>query len=731
MLVVALMLVLPVAVPGVDGAYRQIETRTEEVTGSTVVMIAPAVGELPDGTLQGVGMQMEATVRDGSGGVYVETRPLTQIDMQGSARLAATMATAISGEEMRDHDFFVTMRSPAPAVGGPSAGAAMTVAFTALLLDLPVRDDVVMTGMINPDGSIGAVGGILEKAEAAHENGAELFLIPEGQGIVRRTVREVSDEGGWFPTVGVREEQVDVVQYAEEQWGLTVREMSDVYEAIEATTDHRIERPEPPETPGPPLFQDVMEAAATEQVETADARLADLRGRIAESPAPARIAEQLGALLDQAEEALDRAHAAIDSGAAYTASSRAFQATVALGTVDLWLQTIEAPDDRAFLQARGERAADQLDEARDNSSEMSPDTVSSLEAVGAAQVRALEAARLIDQAESALADDRLPETVEALAFGMARIASVEWWLGLAADLSEKEQAAGLQADPRDLASDYLSIAQQAVIYAQVLLSQTGTDPATGRLLQESVRSLEDAQRARQQGLHVGALYLAMEAQVAGHAALSLVGAASDPAVLEDRLARQRDRAFIQIAATRDHGAEPFLAVSYAEFAGSLSEDQPLDALIMYGNAATIAATSGALATGDVCGFGPASCDVQRPFLQRVAVPGPDPWTAYLALATVLLGFMAGVLVTLVVLQAKERRDVGHPARGPTTGPAASAGAMAAAARPHPARPAPRRRPTASIAGHPMPRPVVPRGIPGRAVYEGRARASLPPATNHK
>ncbi len=41
-----------------------------------------------------------------------------------------------------------------------------------------VNPKVMMTGMINPDGTIGPVGGILEKASAAASVGAKLFLIP-------------------------------------------------------------------------------------------------------------------------------------------------------------------------------------------------------------------------------------------------------------------------------------------------------------------------------------------------------------------------------------------------------------------------------------------------------------------------------------------------------------------------------------------------------------------------
>ena len=38
-----------------------------------------------------------------------------------------------------------------------------------------------MTGTIDPDGTLGQVGGIAAKAEAAAEKGAAIFIVPDGQ----------------------------------------------------------------------------------------------------------------------------------------------------------------------------------------------------------------------------------------------------------------------------------------------------------------------------------------------------------------------------------------------------------------------------------------------------------------------------------------------------------------------------------------------------------------------
>lgn len=687
-LAVLFLLVGPAVALPTLGQYQQPRESADRVSSQSLTLLVPAVGELVDGTLIGVTMQMEATVRDGSGGVFVDTRPLTQVDMQGSARLAASTAAALSGADPREHDFFITIRSDTTAVGGPSAGAAMTTAFTALLLDLPLRDDVVMTGMINPDGSIGPVGGILQKAEAAHDAGADLFLIPQGQGVVEQVERTVTGDG-WFPTVEETTTRIDVAEHAEAEWGLEVREIADVYEAVEYATDHRVARPEVPEVAVSDVFLNVMGDAAASQLAEAEtaygAARSGLDASTLQTDAPATF-DSLDALLGRARERLDSANASIDAGSPYSASSLVFQANLETREVSIWLDALAADDPRAFVTDYGEGLSDRLDATSAEAANADPRAASTLEAVGAAQVRVLEARRLLVAAQSAHEDDRLADAIDALAFSEERRRSVEWWLGLAEDIRRGTGSSGsvLSADVATLASEFQGIAQEALAYAQVLIGETGATQAQARIMQEAAANLADARTAAQDGLHVGALYLAIESRVGAHTALSLVGSED---LIDQRLARQRDLALIAVQATRTAGAEPFLAVSYLDFGETLSATQPVDALLMYGNAAAIAATSGALASGDECGFAGVPCRSTVPDVTRVRVPGPDPWTAYFALATVLLGFMAGLLVALVGTAAQRRRardaDTGSPP-GPGT-PIAPGASPVRARRAAPAR----------------------------------------------
>jgi hypothetical protein len=64
---------------------------------------------------------------------------------------------------------------------GPSAGAAMTVGFIAVMKGEPIQRGIAITGTIEPSGRIGPVGGIADKIRAAAREGYRTVLIPQGQ----------------------------------------------------------------------------------------------------------------------------------------------------------------------------------------------------------------------------------------------------------------------------------------------------------------------------------------------------------------------------------------------------------------------------------------------------------------------------------------------------------------------------------------------------------------------
>jgi len=62
---------------------------------------------------------------------------------------------------------------------GPSAGAALSLAIYSLLTNKKIKHDIAMTGEINLEGNVTAIGGLEEKLEGAKRAGVKLVLFPK------------------------------------------------------------------------------------------------------------------------------------------------------------------------------------------------------------------------------------------------------------------------------------------------------------------------------------------------------------------------------------------------------------------------------------------------------------------------------------------------------------------------------------------------------------------------
>ena len=70
------------------------------------------------------------------------------------------------------------------SIGGPSAGLAFTLTLIDELTEgeLTGGGDVAVTGTISLDGTVGAIGGLRQKASAVAQTGVDVFIVPAAQG---------------------------------------------------------------------------------------------------------------------------------------------------------------------------------------------------------------------------------------------------------------------------------------------------------------------------------------------------------------------------------------------------------------------------------------------------------------------------------------------------------------------------------------------------------------------
>ncbi|MEX2433526.1 MAG: S16 family serine protease [Acidimicrobiia bacterium] len=152
---------------------------------------------------------------------------------------AATVATLLTGSPLGGNEITFDLNG---RIDGPSAGALMTIGVLSLLRGDKIKKNITMTGTINPDGTVGPVGGIPYKVDGVVEAKKTRMLIPIGQ-------RNSPDDTG---------APVDVVDLGLEK-GVQVSEVADIYEAYEEFTGNELPRPQGGDVELSPRAYDALE----------------------------------------------------------------------------------------------------------------------------------------------------------------------------------------------------------------------------------------------------------------------------------------------------------------------------------------------------------------------------------------------------------------------------------------------------------------------------------------
>jgi len=125
-------------------------------------------------------------IPSGEGIVSIDVKNVEfETGFQDSVRTAVTVASEYSDVSVSDKDIIIRVVNDFNGglirLDGGSAGALITGMVAAGLMDEEIDSSVLITGTIKSDGTIGNVGGLDEKADAAADFGAEVILVPEAQ----------------------------------------------------------------------------------------------------------------------------------------------------------------------------------------------------------------------------------------------------------------------------------------------------------------------------------------------------------------------------------------------------------------------------------------------------------------------------------------------------------------------------------------------------------------------
>jgi len=545
-----------------------------------VTVYAPAVSQATSGYM-GVISTITVTVQEnGSGRVFVDTLPLTDVDMQGSARLAVKVARALVKTDTRPHldpdtcDFFFVVRTTSPMIGGPSAGAIMTVAVIALLQNWTIDNSTVMTGMINPDGSIGPIGGIPYKIDAAYSVGAKRFLIPKGQTTYTEIVTEYQTINGviWQNTYPVTR---NVSEYAQRNYGMEVIEVEDINDALLLLTGWTFPVGESTDKITTEDYIRAMEPLATTLLDEARESHQNASNLFNTTTIPNRYPNyyrnQVTDFLNAATDRLLESVHWYDQGVYYTSTSKSFQSLIDSLFVRYACHYFSSENPEEFVQS----LINQTLQSYQNKSQLARTAeirgMVTLQCVGAAQRRINEAASYLSEANASFQNTDYLTALYKIAYATQRIDSVRWWLDIAIPFHDSGEIN--ESLIKTLAEEYISDAQQAIVYSEIIVSELGS---TSTNLNDAKNLLSTARVEQQNGYFAAALFVSFESLVKANLALELVDG-----VTNQKLERARERASASITESRNMGIEPVLAVSYYEYGQSLANESSVDSAIVY------------------------------------------------------------------------------------------------------------------------------------------------------
>ena len=231
--------------PGQERPGPPRETQAIEegkATARTVKVTALAISQDPDGDT-GEAIADRITVGPSETGEMRVSFADTAVSgigpsLPASGWTAVALASLLLGIDPRQYEF--KFEPEGGQVDGNSSSGLYTVGVLAAILGEDIDPDAAMTGGINPDGTIGAVGGIPQKIKGAAKAGKKTVIIPAMQ------------------------RSVDLVELGS-SLGLEVNPVSTVYEAYELLTGSDLPQPSAMGTPQMPgnAF-DRLEAATTD-----------------------------------------------------------------------------------------------------------------------------------------------------------------------------------------------------------------------------------------------------------------------------------------------------------------------------------------------------------------------------------------------------------------------------------------------------------------------------------
>jgi len=463
-------------------------------------------------------------VKPGSGRIFIDSFPLSKLDTQIMTRFSNEIACDFLQDDCSKTDFFYTIRANSAIVGGPSAGAPMTVLTVAALMDLSLDQSVVMTGTINSGGLLGSVGGVKEKIQAAQGYGLKTVLIPK-----------------WSLTDNQTNESMNYSNF-----NISVVEISTLDQALYYFTGQNFSKPDR-DIEIPRFYSDVMKSIAQQLC----SRTVEINNSLSPSLKVVNNSNYNSSVFY-----FNKSKTAMADSDYYSTASFCFSANLRLRTLSLQNKTDEQ---LLEIKKKIQEAIDSTNERLDE--DFTLKTISDLEAFMVVKERLGEAQDFLN----GINDSNI--SYSDIAYAHERYYSAASWSAFYR-VGGKE----FELDQENLKQgclNKLSEAEERLNYVRLYLPEF--------MLEETQTELQHAYKDLDNQNYALCMFMASKAKAEANSLMTLMAIKT-----EDDLKLMLKEKFGSIKQIilreQDKGIFPILGYSYYEYAQNLVEDQPYSAL---------------------------------------------------------------------------------------------------------------------------------------------------------
>ncbi len=484
-------------------------------------------------------------IKPGHGRVFLETFPLTKTDTQMSTRFAKTIACDYVERDCDDIDFFYTITADSTIIAGPSAGASIAILTIALLEDLKLNENHIISGTINSGGLIGPVGGLKVKIEAAKKFGLKKVYIPAGENIEKMDNTTIN--------------QTDLKKLSKD-FGIEIEEISTLNEAIKGFTgrekEQQIKNIEVDEE-----YSNTMKSLAKELCDRSNKLKTELTKSNYLNLNFSSL--NISSLKINAQNLTSKGREAFEKKTFYSAASYCFGSNVEYSTLAFLLKNLSKKESIKEI----EKLFKEINSFRNRVNNIQKKTITDLEAYIVVKERLADAEESTNQALAILNQTEKSESiVRLLAYSLERINSANSWSKF---LGKNGKKFNLNNDVlKKACQNKISEADERRQYVELYFPGT---------LGNVQKQISKANEELANGNYELCLSIASKSKADVDVILSVFGVSTDQ--FRDIVERKLEIVKNNLAKESSKGTFPILGYSYYEYANSLKENDLNSALL--------------------------------------------------------------------------------------------------------------------------------------------------------